>query len=316
MPTTALEAVVKLFLLNQPVATDSLVRTIPENVVAQLLALGLVRHRDELVEPCFCIFPCGDLFIITDLNIPRLAREQVMPLTFESYWLARAMRRPRATRLLDLCTGSGVHALTGAASASVVHAVDNNARAVELVRVNNLLNHTDNVSAEVGDLYSSTQLPYDLIVAQPPFALETESRAGDNYWSGGATGEEVLARVIAGLPRALGAWGRALIMSLIALRADEDVERKFQGWLGAEGRDIDTVLWARASPLLQLARQNAAHDQTWRDKLRRWADQRISGFFLAVIELRRSPRRGRAVRTFQVRRDPWAYRHGAEWRSP
>lgn len=308
MPTTALAAAIRLFLLSQPVDKTALVRTIPGDVLEQMLALGLLRHRDELVEPCFCIFPCGDLFIITDMNVYRHAQQMVMPLTFESYWLARVMRDERVPRLLDLCTGSGVHAITGAAGASIVHAVDNNPRAAHFVRVNNLFNNIENVLPEVGDLFSVAQPPYDLIVAQPPFAPEAESPAGDNFWSGGASGEEVLARVIAGLPGALAAPGRALIMSLVALRTDEDIASKFRGWLGADGSDIEIVLWARWSPLLDIARQKAEHDQTWSKRLTRWADQGITGFWLAVIDLRRSCERAPQGARFQVQPDQWAYR--------
>jgi methylase of polypeptide subunit release factors len=121
---------------------------------------------------------------------------------------AAATSSRAATKLLDLCCGSGVQGLCAAAAdpAVTVTAIDLNPRAVRFTRFNAALNGLSaRVHAAVGDLYSdSPQCEYDAVLANPPFvpvppALNSERRLYDAFAAGpGHRGEEMLRRIIAG----------------------------------------------------------------------------------------------------------------------
>jgi hypothetical protein len=110
---------------------DALVR-------AGLLAIdatGMARARASL-------FPVGDWLIFSDHAWPELPHpgfssvpyDQVMWVGLDSRHLARCTTRRRFGAALDLCTGSGIHALLASAHAGRVLAVDINPRAAKCAR--------------------------------------------------------------------------------------------------------------------------------------------------------------------------------------
>ncbi|GHD92872.1 methyltransferase [Streptomyces naganishii] len=73
-------------------------------------------------------------------------------------------------RVLDMGTGSGSLAITAAAKASSVLAVDINPDAVEAVLANAARNGVaDKVEARVSDVFSAVEGTFDLIIFNPPF---------------------------------------------------------------------------------------------------------------------------------------------------
>ncbi|MFF9127939.1 HemK2/MTQ2 family protein methyltransferase [Streptomyces sp. NPDC014889] len=73
-------------------------------------------------------------------------------------------------RVLDMGTGSGSLAITAAAKASEVVAVDINPDAVEAVRANAARNGVaDRVQAQLSDVFSAVEGTFDLIIFNPPF---------------------------------------------------------------------------------------------------------------------------------------------------
>jgi release factor glutamine methyltransferase len=73
-------------------------------------------------------------------------------------------------RVLDMGTGSGSLAITAAAKASEVLAVDINPDAVEAVLANAQRNGVaDRVQARVSDVFSAVEGTFDLIIFNPPF---------------------------------------------------------------------------------------------------------------------------------------------------
>jgi methylase of polypeptide subunit release factors len=155
----------------------------------------------------------------------------------DSYGLARLAGRPGGARgrdALDLCTGSGVAALHAARFYDRVVGVDINPRAINFARFNALLNGLGNVAFEVGDLYAGLGA-FDLITANPPF-VPTARPGGLIYRDGGAGGQEILARVVAGLSEHLRPGGAcAIVLDLVEHRG-RPYDEKLRAWLGrAEG---------------------------------------------------------------------------------
>jgi release factor glutamine methyltransferase len=123
----------------------------------------------------------------------------------DSLMLAAYLRRERierGTSVLDLCTGSGVLAVTAALrGVSLVTAVDISMRAVLSARINATLNGVA-VRALRGDLFAPVNgQRFDLIVSNPPYLPspdpELPRRGPARAWEGGPRGRAFLDRICA-----------------------------------------------------------------------------------------------------------------------
>jgi release factor glutamine methyltransferase len=112
----------------------------------------------------------------------------------------RQERLPAGADVLDLCSGSGVLAITAAqCGARIVTAIDVSRRAVLAIRLNARCNGV-RVNAVQGDLFSPVSGKcFDLIVSNPPYVpSETDElpiRGASRAWEGGLDGRVFIDRI-------------------------------------------------------------------------------------------------------------------------
>lgn len=100
--------------------------------------------------------------------------EQVYPPAEDSQLLQRVIMSgivPDTNRILDMCTGSGVQAITLAKTypSAKITAVDHNKYAVEIARENCITNGAAKVTVIQSNLFSKVKDKFDLIVCNPPY---------------------------------------------------------------------------------------------------------------------------------------------------
>ena len=175
----------------------------------------------------------------------------------DSRFLADVLREqtlPPKARTLDLCTGSGILALTAALrGARDVTAVDVSRRAVLTVRLNARLNGV-RVRALRGDLYAPVAgQRFDAITSNPPYVPseddELPTTGPQRAWEGGRDGRLVLDRIIDGAAGHLRPGGFVLLTHSSVL----GTERTLEG-LEAQGLQADVVA-RRRGPLGPLMTQ-------------------------------------------------------------
>jgi release factor glutamine methyltransferase len=137
----------------------------------------------------------------------------------DSWMLARALRAerlPAGARVLDVCTGSGLLAMTAALEGAQTTAVDISRRAVLCAALNARLNGV-RVRALRGDLLAPVRGErFDAIVSNPPYlpaeddALPTHGPA--RAWDAGRDGRAVIDRLCAEAPACLDAGGVLLLV--------------------------------------------------------------------------------------------------------
>ena len=136
---------IDLFLLQAALPVEEVGRLLPAASRAVLLRTGVLEiDATGLARARASLYPVGDRLIFSDHAWPELPHpgctavpyDQVMAVGLDSRNLARATVRRPVRSALDLCTGSGVHALLAAAHAQRVLAVDLNPRAVRCTRFN------------------------------------------------------------------------------------------------------------------------------------------------------------------------------------
>jgi release factor glutamine methyltransferase len=160
----------------------------------------------------------------------------------DSRFLADVLREqtlPPGASALDLCTGSGILALTAALrGAREVTAVDVSRRAVATVRLNARLNGV-RVRALRGDLYEPVgNARFDAIVSNPPYVPSDDdvlpARGLDRAWAGGRDGRLLLDRIITGAADHLRPGGFVLLVHSSVLGTDRTLAALEAAGLGAD----------------------------------------------------------------------------------
>jgi release factor glutamine methyltransferase len=176
----------------------------------------------RLVTPPGVFAPISDSRFLADV-----LREQTLP--------------PRAS-VLDLCTGSGILAITAARrGARNVTAVDCSQRAVLTTRLNARLNGV-RVKALRGDLFEPVgDQRFDAIVSNPPYVPadsdELPSRGLERAWDAGTDGRALLDRIIEEAPDHLRPGGFLLLVSSSVLGTDLTLQAMRDAGL----QDVDVV---------------------------------------------------------------------------
>lgn len=174
----------------------------------------------------------------------------------DSRLLARALEAERlepGTRVLDLCTGSGLLALTAARRGCEVTAVDVSRRAVATVRINAARSGL-RVRTLRGRLFEPVgRERFDLIVANPPYVPAAEdavpTRGARRAWDAGRDGRAVLDALLDEAPRHLRAHGAVLVTHSSIVGTAATRHRLARGGLRAE------VVGCEVGPLGPLMRE-------------------------------------------------------------
>lgn len=244
-----LDLSILLFLLQGVIAVEELTTLFDKEDRKHLKAAGilLAEKSTRTYRAAASLYPLRDRLFFADhrfQHMPwirqRAPRDPVMPFSPETYWLARTTIRRRARAVLDLGTGSGVHAILAAAHADRAVGVDSNPRAVNFARLNATLNDAWNAVFAEGDLYRPIGGErFDLILAAPPCvpAPTYELRWRD----GGPSGADVLRRIIASLPDYLAAGGLAQVVTQLGEREGEGYLERTRRWLSGANMNVHAL---------------------------------------------------------------------------
>jgi release factor glutamine methyltransferase len=180
----------------------------------------------------------------------------------DSWLLARQLREQLepGTSVADLCTGSGLLAVTAAqGGAKSVTAVDVSRRAVLTARLNALLNRVS-IDAVRGDLFEPLAgRRFDVIVSNPPYVPATDedlpTKGLSRAWDAGRDGRALLDRICVEAPAHLRAGGRLLLV-----HSDVCDEGRTRALLAAQGLEADVIARERGplGPLLRARRDELA----------------------------------------------------------
>jgi carbamoyltransferase len=182
--------------------------------------------------------------------------DYVMPPGRDSVGLERVAPRGPRRATLDLCCGPGTQSLAAAAYSDRVTGVDLNPRAVRFARFNAALNRITTATFLQGDLYAPLGAErFDAILSNPPFVPWPADDAELLFRGGGARGEDVLIRILAGAVERLEPHG---VLTIVADLADaHSLPARIVRWQGVPRRTL--LVLQQQYPLLEYAETHAAH---------------------------------------------------------
>jgi SAM-dependent methyltransferase len=250
-PQDALDALIRLFLDNEAVPWSELRSLLPADAIVALSTLGLLRdHRTDpdravanvLLYPTHGLYIASDVVAFPDAENARWWDLVYAAITTNTRNFLSTMPNTRASAFLDLCSGTGIAALVAASSfAEHAWAVDVAERSTDFARFNAKLNGIENVTMLAGDLYEPVAgMTFDRIVAHPPYVPSRETRMV--YRDGGADGEGVTRRIIAGLPDHLRPGGQFHCTCTATDRRDAPLEHRLRAMLGPAATEFDVAV--------------------------------------------------------------------------
>lgn len=226
------------FFLNRSVELEPLRGCLGERLLHDLLEVGILLTVDHgCVRSTVRVVPYRALLLVTDAwdrqtpDFTYLGKDSVDMAEF----LTQRLGPQRFSRGLDLCSGSGIHALLLADRCQQVVGVDINPRAVWYAQCNAVINRKDDVTFRCADLLSPLEGQFDLVVSNPPYLfLPTDEQRSNRDGFGGALGIELTQRVLSTLEDRLGEGGLAIVESVAPVVRGENVlvqavERLFAG---------------------------------------------------------------------------------------
>ena len=246
-PQDPVDTLLDLFIDGNPVAITQLQTNFSSGFVDNALEMGLVEKKGRFLESKVCLFPCYGKYIVTDQAKKNPSINQVMWLWGESFLLGGLVNRSQQRqRAIDLGTGSGVHAILASDHCREVIAVDINPRAIDFAKFNAALNNIDNIEFVLSDLFNSVEQSCDLLLANPPYAPDSAARAGDNFWSGGLQGTDLLERIVEAIPWKLNSGGVCHINALYPNVPGTTIRTHFDRWLGGTSNSYEVLdhTWA------------------------------------------------------------------------
>jgi carbamoyltransferase len=252
----------RFFVLHLPAAEGELRGWLGDELVAFVREIAAIVPAGTGWRSVVSVNWIGDRLILADARAYNAvwpgepAPDYVMPPGADSLGLVRVAPREPSRRTLDLCCGSGAQALTAAAWSDEVVGVDLNPRALRFARFNAAANRIDRATFLLGDAYAPVRGErFEAILANPPFVPWPAGDAALLFRGGGARGDDVLQRILAGAVEHLSRPGR---LAVVADFADvDDLGARITGWQGAQRRTL--LLLERHHALLDYAELHAAH---------------------------------------------------------
>lgn len=277
LPTTDLADLVRLFLLQCALPRPRIEELLGEDGFRVLAALGVLAPRGGSYASRVDLTCVEELVIATDHRFrlfdtePISDESPVMYVGLDSRGLVHTAPRRPCRRALDLCTGSGVQALSASRYAHEVVGVDLSPRAVRFARFNAQLNGARNARFLLGNLYEAVpDQRFDVILANPPFVASP--RADVYFRDGGPSGEDVLSRLFAGAPSALTPEGSLYVVTDLA-DVHEYEAKLAQWWRGGQAHYLVLQTADRDDLLFSVPHSHAPFGQSFEAfnaELTRW----------------------------------------------
>ena len=252
-----LGTLIKLFVLDLPVAAEAAKGSLAPLSLAQLEQLGLLEANGGEVRPRVRLVPHDEILIASDRRLDSDSEQpdHVAGVHGPSLTLSHLTVRRPVERALDMGTGSGVQAILASRHSDHVVATDLNERALNFAAFNAVLNGVENVEFRTGSFFEPVaDERFNLVTTNPPYVISPESAF--LFRDSGLEGDEVSHRVVGATPEHVEEGGFATILASWAHTPGEDWTQPLRAWLEGSGCDAWLLRHGTSDPLTHAANWN------------------------------------------------------------
>lgn len=324
----ALDALIRLLMDEEVLSEADLRRFLGPDVLECMKVLGVVQPAEAKPDAWYApvvLYPVAGLYTVSDRTFapggtePRKLPADVVyaAITENTGRFISMLPRDPCEDFLDLCAGTGIGALVaGRDFAKRAWAADLGLRCTHFADFNGRLNGLGNFEAVQGDLYEAAgERTFDRIVAHPPYVPSKDREL--LFRDGGEDGEEILARIIRGLPKHLRPGGSFYGITAATDRENEPFEQRIRRWLGESQSEFDVLLveieyQRRPDALLQAVVQAKGRLGKLGPTSELFRKLKVTGTFYGVMLLQRRGGRGE-VATARVQKAQRAGAEAVEW---
>ena len=236
---TALETLIRIFLLGQPASPDAVRAALAPMTVDEWTEIGLLtpqgaEFKAELQVHCF-----QDMILAYDFlrgSADGLRPDFVMGVSPSSLFLASLTVRQKNREALDLGCGCGIQAFLAARHSEHVVATDLSPRAIAVTQFNAQLNGISNVECVQGDMLAPVEgRTFDLIVSNPPYVISPDQV--HLFLNPGAEGDAICRRLTLEAPRYLSEGGFCIFNANWEISGAQNWHERPTEWLQESGCD-------------------------------------------------------------------------------
>lgn len=245
---STLDVLIALFLGGDYVPSTAIQSHLPAPAAELLHSSGLIQSEPAGVCSTLHLYPAGGFLIASDRwdnpdgSDSGADRDLVYPaLNANTRRFLSLLPTTACDAFLDIGAGTGVAALAAVrCGANHAWASDIAESSTVFARFNALLNGIDSVTAVTSDVYDQLGgLTFDRIVSHPPYVPSILPRWV--FYNGGEDGEQIMRRVIEGLPDRLRPGGLGFILTMGSDRYDRSFETRAREWLGDAAPEFDVA---------------------------------------------------------------------------
>jgi len=269
-----LETAIRLLYLELPVAEKKAVKALGSGGVDALLATGLVHRSGTELVPAARIVPVDETLLASD----GFTRDADDPPDYVATYTPTARTcdlltpRRRATRALDVGTGSGIHALLAARHTKHVVATDVNPRALAYTALNAAMNELDNIECRNGSFFEPADGErFDLITCNAPYVVSPETKWA--YRDSALRGDDLTAHLVGEAASHLADRGFATLLGSWLIVDEDAPEERPSQWVKRTGCDAWILTSVESDPLEHAASWNSsffAETSGYAEALERW----------------------------------------------
>jgi len=232
---TPLNTLIHLFLLGIPVPEKAAVAALSREFLEAVCEARLAEPVNGALCGRVRVQAFRGLFLACDSQ-SYAGPEQVMGITSSTVVLADSTVPRHSRSTLDLGAGCGVLGLLAARHSGRVLATDLSGRSIAFTQFNAALNGIANVSTAAGSGFEPVGREcFDLIVANPPFAVSPDRRV--LYRDSGMAGDTFVRQLITQAPRFLNEGGFAQLLCDCISYAGLGWRDRIAGWVDGTGCD-------------------------------------------------------------------------------
>jgi methylase of polypeptide subunit release factors len=252
-----LGTVIKLFVLDLPVAAEAAERALAPLTLAQLAQLGVLEASGGEVRPHIRLVPHDEILIASDRRLDSDSEQpdHVAGVHGPSLTLSQLTVRRPVEQALDMGTGSGVQAILTSRHSDHVVATDLNERALNFAAFNAELNSVENIEFRAGSFFEPVAGErFNLVTTNPPYVISPESAF--LFRDSGLEGDRVSREVVGAAPEHVEEGGFATILASWAHTPGEDWTAPLRAWLEGSGCDAWLLHHGTNDPLTHASNWN------------------------------------------------------------